>query len=420
MATLKAKSLRDALQKARKVGRVEDAVEIAGCALVFQSLTTSDYEAIAAECAEFDDIAYYHAYQVSHVARAIVEIDGQDLRDVEYIEDEVPDLEHPGATVVRKIERHEWIKSNLIASWGREAVLVAWRKFAELLVKADKRAKDGVTFLVPDETSDDKLRRLLKDVRELEEEMPSELAAKILSDAGFQRKSSVAELESAAKRVNELASQEVQPEVASAPPEVAPPPVQRVVVPAPVPQPVSTPEEAPEEEPRVWRSHGFEEQAAAVAKVAQPLPTADPRELMRNRTPLNQQAEPIPTPSNSQHQTAPISAQKRVAVPAAIRQAAAQNTQDLRVGAVGNTVAAVGEVPEPARPGSRAAQLAALEAQVDPGFERFSEEPSAVEHRPAVAELRSRGGLDPRAIAAITEKPPVAGVNKKFRQPPKL
>lgn len=403
MATLRAKNLHSALQKARRVGRVEEPVEIAGCPLVLQSLTPADYEAIVAECAELDDVWYYHAYQIGHVCRAIVEIDGEDLRDVNYIEDEIPDPKDPTKLVTRKMERHEWIKTNLIAGWGREAIIVAWRKFAEVLVQAEKQAKEGVHFSIPDESAEDKLRRLLKDVGELQSEIPTELTEKILSDAGFLKKSSMAELDAVAKRVDGLAELDRQVEALSQSPQAVPaepaPADRPLVAPAPQIAPPRTPaapraEQAGADEPRVWRDYG-------PAEAFGESPPTDLQQRMQNRVPLNQQAVDVPAPTPT-HQSVPVSAQKRVAVPAAIRQGAQQNTEALR---------------EPSLVG-RAAQLAALEAQAD--AELGLETPSMEPMRPPAAEIRSRGGIDPRAVAAITEQPPVAGVNRKFRQPPKL
>src|SRR5690349_14630212 len=90
MASFKAKKLNAALSKAKKVGRAELPVTIDGCPFVLQNLTPKDYEEIIAEIEGLEDAEYAHAYQVGHVCRSICEIDGIDLRDVKYVEDEVP------------------------------------------------------------------------------------------------------------------------------------------------------------------------------------------------------------------------------------------------------------------------------------------------------------------------------------------
>src|ERR1700744_3789741 len=90
MATLKAKRLQEALQKARNVGRVEEAVTIDDCAMVLQNLAPEDYNLIVQETADLEGAEYLHAYQIAHVSRSVVEIEGVDLRDVQFIEDDVP------------------------------------------------------------------------------------------------------------------------------------------------------------------------------------------------------------------------------------------------------------------------------------------------------------------------------------------
>ena len=74
MATLQATRILEALEKAKRVGRIEEAVTIDGCSLVLQNLTPDDYEAINDELEGLEDIEYLHAFQAGHVARSIVEL----------------------------------------------------------------------------------------------------------------------------------------------------------------------------------------------------------------------------------------------------------------------------------------------------------------------------------------------------------
>lgn len=388
--TLQSRRLRDALQKATQVGRVEDPVTIAGCSIVLQNLTPDDYVAISDELEEVAEARVPFFYQLAHVARSIVEINGEDLRDVAYIEDEVPAgscvvtittksesaaqklveklkadkihavIEPPpedGQVRTVKVERHEWISNNVLSTWPKESLSVAWRKLTELLVVADAKAKEGVKFQSPDETAEEKLRRLLNDLQETWEELPTELADRLLSESGLLRKSSLEELEAVEERLSTMKAKPSEP--------VAPPP-------APAPRPAPPP-------------------AAAVVEEETPQP----------RRPLNQQYTDIPQAIPREQ----VPVRTRAPVPEQLRQAAIQNTQRVNVSMLEE---AARTAPQPT---SRAQQIAAIEA-MDP------EQELLIQSRPApevVGEYRSEPPVDGRAFAALVEKPPVVGLNPKFR-----
>ena len=398
MATLQATKIREALQKAKRVGRVEEAVTIDGCPLVLQNLAPDDYDAIHAELEGLEDVEYLHAFQAAHVARSIVELGDQDLRDVDFVEDEVPSgkvllsgslskalaeellkkikssggegsITPDGEVRLVKLERHEWLRTRVLSDWGREALAVAWRKFAEVLASADEKAKNGIQFKIPDESSEERYRRLLGELKEVEEDLPTELVQSILGDAGYMTKSSKEELEAVEQKMRNMASssqEEAQEEEEVAPP----PPVQPVRRAAPEPQPQPS-------------------QAAPVQK------GPDPQELMRNRQPLNRQAvaPPVPQP---QARTRVQPAGEAAPVPEQLRRAAQANNSIL----------------------GRSAQIAALEGAVDPSL--VDEPPPRVPRSEEVAELSQRGPeVDGRQVAGITDQPPVVGINPRFRPPPK-
>lgn len=386
MTTIAAQRLSEALSKAKQVGAVEDGLTIMGCPIVLQSLRPKDYEDILAQIEELDDVAYYNAYQLEHVSRALVELDGQDLRSVDYIEDEAPAGFLVWATLPSeelalkllkhvkeaggdagispsedkrqvKYERHEWLKRKVLSTWGREAVTVAWQKFAELLVTADERAKEGIEFRIPDESGEDKLRRLLGELTETFEGLPVELVDNVLKDSGLMRQTTISEMRKATERLDELARDvEQQPEAPEA------------FVPAGPPQPV----------------------APTVAPT-----TATAEELMRSRSPLNQQAVSPPVPASSE--TNPQPARPRPKVPEQLRQAAAQNTAGLS---------------------KRAASIAQLEAAVDPSVLEEAQQPLPSPQPPEeVPMLEKVDPLEPAEAVKIFEQPPVAGINPRYRPP---
>lgn len=402
MATLQAKRIKDALQKVRRVGRVEDTTNIAGCEVTFASLTQGEFESAIGAIEGLADVPYANAYQMEQVCRSVVEIDGQDLREVDYIEDEVPvghyvlELALPNKaaadavaeklreqkltvsvtqqttdqTKTVKVERQQWLRDNLLATWGREAIAVAWRKCTELSIKADEHAKKGVHFMVPDEQPEDKFRRLLIELRETESDLPDELIGSILAEAGLLKKSRREELDAASTELSEVAT----PAPQAAPPQAVPPP-------PPVAAPVAPP----------------------VVRAAPSVPSAEVQEAMLNRQRMNQQGVDVPVPVPAP-ESVPVAAAPRVRVPPQIRQAAAYNAQGLH-----------GSEPPPR---SRAAEIAALEGGMD------DEAPQRIEahHLPgrnedAVIDLsRPTPGIDAKQAMKIIDRPPVAGINPRFNR----
>lgn len=397
--TLAAERLGEALKKATRVGLVEEAVTIAGCDLVLQSLTPDDYESILAELEDLEDVEYYHAYQLGHVCRSIVEIDGQDLREVGFVEDEAPagfllwatvPTEDAAASVAQavkeaggeaslvpsedkrrvKYERHEWLRQKLLPSWSREALGVAWRKFAETLVKAEEAAKEGVVFKVPEEAAEDKLRRLVGEVMEIQEELPEALVDKVMEGAGLRRWSKAKEIEEATGRIDKLAKEAPQS------PADAP---QTPEAPKPTP-PSAEPPEAPQ------------------APVNGPSGLT-PQQLMERRTPLNLQGVQPPIPPQ---RTEPVPARRKAKVPDQLRQAAIQNSAGMT---------------------GRSADIAALESQVDPGVvaeavvDPRQSLPQPPEGSPVIENRVTP--LDAQAARTIIDPPPPVGINPRYKPPPR-
>jgi hypothetical protein len=291
MAVLQAKKLKASLEKARGVGRAEEPVTIDGCPIVLRSLSADDYEAIAAESKDLEEIAYLHAFQIGHVARAIVEIDGVDLRDVNFVEveEELPD----GTSKSVKLERQAWIRDHFLKTWSREAIFSAWRKLAEVLVQAEEKAKEGIKFTIAEETAEDKFRRILGEMIESTEELPNDLVAKILDEQGLMLKSSKEELETARDKLAGIGE-------------------------------VQTSEEAP-----------------SPAEPATPV-VQNAESLMKSRVPMNQGAVEVPTPPP---QTVVASATRPAQVPAAIRDAAVPTQSLSRAAQIAALESGLGDAP---------------------------------------------------------------------------
>lgn len=419
MATRSASKIRESLKKAQNVGCIEESVDIAGCSIVLRNLRPEEYPAILQDLEDVPEEEYVFAYQLENVSRSIVEVNGEDLRDVAFIEDEVPSgvfqlicqlpseaaasaiskklreefkvkstivpPQEEGDTSTRlvKTERHEWLRKNVLATWSKEALVVSWRKFSELLAKADEKAKEGVKFHIPDETDEQKVRRLLEEMAEASEDLPNELLDRILGEAGLLRKANKEELDVAAERL--AAVRDTSP-ASSAPAPVA----------APADPPVQS---AP----------------------------PDAEALMRNRQPLNQQYTSPPQPA----QPSPTPAQTRAQVPDNIRQAAVLNTASVNPSMVDATSGRP-EAPPLARwaghdedapaQGSRSSKIAALESldgleDVGPPVASPFARPRPLTPEEIPVHSEKSAPVDPKGLMSIVEKPPVVGINPRFKRP---
>jgi hypothetical protein len=245
--------------KAQQVGILEDRFTIDGVELVVRNLTPDEHDQVTREANEVEEDQYMLAVQQGQLARAIIEVDGVDLRDSAVIETGTKVVD--GKTIHVHIERHAWLRENLLKGWGREAVFTAWRKLAELFVKAEQATVHGIKFDIVTETPEEKIRRLLAEASEASLELPSAMTENIWGDFGWMPKATPEELEAVAQRAREW-QDKIEP------PEQAP-----LVIPEP---------EEPQEEP------------PEPIPVPVPVPRPSPEALMAARQPLNQEAaQPI-------------------------------------------------------------------------------------------------------------------------------
>jgi len=215
MGTVSAKDLFASLERARNMGLVEEKFDLCGHALVVRNLRPNEIEAVLESCKGLEDLAYFNTYQREHVARGLCELDGFDLRAVDFIDDEEPDPKKPGQVKKVRVECHRWIADKFLTSWGPEVILIAYRKIGDCTAMADKQAKDGVTFIQPDETPEQKYRRILGELKEAEDDMPDQLLDRTLEEFGFARKSTLDELKAADERLNKIRDQEIAAEKAA-------------------------------------------------------------------------------------------------------------------------------------------------------------------------------------------------------------
>ncbi len=390
---LQVKRVREALKRAQRVGRQEEPITVCGCDLVLRSLSPEEHEGVNDDCRELEGVAYMHAFQLGIISRAVVEIAGVDLKDQDFVEVEVPTGNYIVSTTARsveaaekavqalseiglrahmappdgdevrtiKMERHEWLRNEILKDWGREALIVVWRKVTELAALAEQKAKEGVVFLIPEETKEDKYRRILGELREIEEDLPSELAQRILEESGYLKGSTAEEKEAVRLRAQEFALEQAAKEQQEAQEEGsevldAQAPLQEEPVPEPPPEPTTSPK--------------------------------DLTAVLQHRRPLNRDNR-IPVLSN---EVAPVRSEKRPVSPE-IRESAVSLAES-----------------------NRSTQIAQLEGQLDPDLGREVQEfqNSSGPRAKEVIEV-SGTAVDAKALRQIIDTPPKAGINPRFR-----
>lgn len=251
--TLDLKKLKSSLQKAKNLGFAEERFEIDGLELVVRSINAKDFAEVLVDLEDVPAVSYQFEYQAKLVSRAIVEIAGEDLRDITML---------PSDDGSKNIERHAYLYREIVSKWPREILFTVFKKFLDATTSTEKKAVDGVTFLVPNESDESKFRRLLNEAKEVEDMVPPELRKTILQEMGFAAHETAAEIQEAVDIVNNINPTVVTPE-----PEEA-----TIVEPAPVAV------EQVKPKTKIRDPHATFEEAVAARTAMSPVVAASPIE----------------------------------------------------------------------------------------------------------------------------------------------
>jgi hypothetical protein len=329
------------------------------------------------------------------VKRAIVELNGQDFRGVEFVEDEEEDPKKPGVMRPVKLELADWLEQNYLSTWGKEAIYVVYRKVEDAVARAEKKAQTGVEFIAPDESAEDRLRRVVGEVKDLSENLPNKLVDYILDENGLMLKSTAEEVKRAMEAVAQVPRNVVQTTTAEGTPQT---PVTDsagntyVAVQVPSATPIITPPP----------------QAPPQAAPAQVMP--DPEALMRGRQPMNQADTDVPQPFI----VSP--GQRPNTVPAGPRPPGPPPADQVHP-----PLHTVG-IPGPAVHGSaaiRGAKAAALEEAADASGALAT--PGTLPSKPTDVPIleKKMAPVDPRGAATVMDPKPKGGINPHFRPRPR-
>ena len=404
MGTISAKKINEALAKARNVCVVEEPLTLEDLSLVFRNLRPDQYTAIYEENKELEGIDHLYSFQKSHLCRSLVEVNGIDFRDVDFVEveEEIKDpktgevLLDPstGGPKVKKIklERHAYVRKYVIDSWTKEPLQVAWRKFSDVLKLAEDKSKEGVKFVVPEMTPEESLRDHINNVREVIDEVPGALVDSILEDVGLMRISRVEEIKRATEQVDALAREQ---EANAKAEEQAKADASQSISPQAVSHPPVQLEGAPPTGPRVRQ--------------------ATPEEIMARRTPLNQQ----PVVDTQQ----PIAAIQRAPQGAPQPPTQVSGIDSTKVIQRSQNIARLEaetvdlEVPLPPPGDPAVLQRTVPHGQALPGAQALPNAPHLMRAVPSEVPVLRKGGdtVDMKTFQQTVDTPPTTGLNPRFR-----
>lgn len=189
MRSIAAKTIDNAIKKAQDLGIEEESFVVGDCEVILRNLRPDEYTAVDKEVENLEGREYANQFQRGQISRAIVEVNGVDLRDVDFVECEEPDPKDSTKTKTIRRERHDWVFRNVVSTWSSEIVWVAFRKFLDVVSVAEKKGSTGVRFIVPEETDEEKFRRLMGEAKEIEDNVPPLLVTKILEEHGYMLRS---------------------------------------------------------------------------------------------------------------------------------------------------------------------------------------------------------------------------------------
>jgi hypothetical protein len=357
---LKANKIQDAIQKAQRVGEAEEKFTIDGCEVVLRSLQPGEYQAVLDEIEDLEDSAYMNGYRFGHLSRSLVEINGESLREFDFIEVEVEE-DVDGVKQVKTIalERHKFVCDYILSSWSIPAIDAAFRKFGDVVDLAEAKAVEGVEFRLPDETPEDKFRRLLTEAKELEGQIPFELVSRILNEVGYMSKSSKEELESVDSRLSSVAAE-------------------------------TNSEGSPQ---------AHQGSSGPVATSTVPQTASAPR---APRTPLNQIPVSVPTPQLARTESEEPRRPVIPLSPEVVRRARELEALEGNIPGIQSEVERMSDNP------------------TGPSIQSSTRVADSVPGQAVTSSNVVTTRVDPSSLGSILDRPPSGGVNPRFRPPPRI
>ena len=133
---LQAKKITGALQKAQRVGEVEERFTVAGCEVVLRNLRPEEFSAVVTETeSSRKDLTTSMPSKKAIYAGLWLNLTVRSLREYDLVEVDVEEPDPVTKQLVQKtvtLERHQFVHDYVIATWSREVVDVAYRKFLDV------------------------------------------------------------------------------------------------------------------------------------------------------------------------------------------------------------------------------------------------------------------------------------------------
>lgn len=177
------RNLESSIKSAFQIGVEEsEPFTVLGVQFVIRNLAEPEWaDAISFEADELTDFQATSMLRYRLLAKALQEVNGFSLRELSSVEmDTTEEGEEP-----QVVEKETYLIQHLFPTWIGEVHEIVYAKFLDHSRWVESRAKDGIKFFTPQETPEQKFRALLTEARDLQNNIPYDLAKKILEDTGF-------------------------------------------------------------------------------------------------------------------------------------------------------------------------------------------------------------------------------------------
>ena len=104
--------------------------------LTLQLLTSEEETDVHAQSLKYDQgLAYLYSVKRETLCRSIIAINNKEIPSIIEDEDEKETL---------NLERHDWIKKNIVSGWSQVIIDHVWENYAKLLENLDKKLRGEV------------------------------------------------------------------------------------------------------------------------------------------------------------------------------------------------------------------------------------------------------------------------------------
>lgn len=117
-----------------KIGKKEKEIEVTGCKIKLGTINAEDEAEVFSVSKEHGTMEFFARTRIETIARAIIEVNGENLKKYENIEGRDERL-RAKAEVIAKLKE-------VVGSWNEELVMYVYTEYSKMLVESEQEMKD--------------------------------------------------------------------------------------------------------------------------------------------------------------------------------------------------------------------------------------------------------------------------------------